>query len=249
MGSIYQCKVDGSFTINSRETATVNSVSRLHSFLQNNNDVIGFVADNKSLNHFPKGLDKIFQNLQLFRIRYTSIHEISQSDFKPFPNLKELDMHENKITVLEDGLFDYNPKLVFISFSKNKIFRIESSVFDNLRNLKYLYLTENECIDTFANNDRDLVELVVTRTKIICNNKDEPTTLAPSATTKSVSTTTEDPNFEEDYSYYEDYPPRPSYRTSSNGSSLQIMFIIIFLLAIAVAGGVFYFFSAYGYRY
>ena len=249
MGSIYQCKVEGYFTIYSKETAIVDSVSRDHSYLHNNDDVLGFIADHKNLNSFPQGLEKIFKNLQLFRIRYTSIHKVSQSDFKPFPNLKELDMHENEITVLEDGLFDYNPKLVFVSFSKNKLFRIESKVFDNLSTLMYLYLTENECIDTYANNDRDLVEMVVAKTKETCDKKEEPSTVRNDAEVQVLNTTTEAASCEEDASYDEDFPRHGSYRTSGNSSSLQIMFIIIFILAIAVAGAVFYFFSAFRYRY
>lgn len=250
MGSIYQCKVEGLFKITSRETATVNSTSRLHSHLQSNNDVKGFVADYKALDYFPQGLDKIFRNLQLFRVRFSSICEVTQSDFKPFPELKELDMHENKITILEDGLFDFNPKLVFISFSRNKIFRIESKVFHGLINLEYLYLTHNECIDEFAYNDRDLVKFLVTKTKEACNEKEEPSEESTSSTIEVGSTTTGDYNYyEEDISYDEDFPPRASYRTSGNSSSVQIMFIIIFLVAFAAAGGVFYFLRSYRHRY
>ncbi|XP_070490736.1 uncharacterized protein [Chironomus tepperi] len=251
MGSIYQCRVDSYFSISTRESAKIDMVSGVHAHIHNNNDVTGFVADHKSLRYFPQGLDIHYKNLQLIRIRFTSIHEVSQEDFKPFVNLKELDMHENKITVLEDGLFDYNPKLVFVSFSKNQIYRIGSTVFDNLSNLKYLYLTHNECIDEFANNDRDLVQLIVDRTKDVCNKKEEPSTTEPQPQSTTTTTTiTEDSDYyDEDISFDEFIPPRSSYRTSGSTSSLQIMFIFIFVLAIAAAGGVFYFLSAYGYRF
>jgi len=168
LGSIYQCKVVGDLTITLKEQATITSSSKDHYSTKNNDDVLGFVADSKYMKYFPQGLDKVFKNLQLFHIRFTYIQELHQSDMKPFPELKELDLHDNEIKVLEDGLFEFNPKLVFVSFSSNKIAHIGLTVFDGLNNLQYLYLISNACINKGAYLSHSEVLDVIEYAKVEC---------------------------------------------------------------------------------
>ncbi|KAL7017976.1 hypothetical protein ACKWTF_010586 [Chironomus riparius] len=168
LGSIYQCKVVGDLTITLKDQSTITSASQDHSGSKSNDDVFGFVSDNKFIKYFPKGLEKVFKNLQLFHIRFTFIQELHQSDMKPFPELKEIDLHDNDIKVLEDGLFDFNPNLVFVSFSNNKITHIGLMVFNGLNNLKYLYLTSNTCTSRGAYLSRSEVLEVVEYAKIEC---------------------------------------------------------------------------------
>lgn len=133
-----------------------------------NDEVIGFVAREKSIEIFPKDVAKFFGNIKLIHISYSHIKELHASDLEAFPNLVELDLHENKIRILEDGLFQYNPNMKFISFSNNKIVHIDSNVFDGLNNLIYLYLTANRCISRGAYKSSSQVMDVIADVKEFC---------------------------------------------------------------------------------
>ncbi|XP_070490900.1 leucine-rich repeat-containing protein 24-like [Chironomus tepperi] len=167
-GSIYQCKVVGDLTITLKDQSTITSASLNHSALKTNDDVLGFVSENKYMRYFPSGLEKVFKNLQLIHIKFTYIQELTQADMKPFPELMELDLHDNEIKILEDELFKYNPKLVFVSFSSNKIIHIGLTAFDGLNNLIYLYLTSNACISSGAYRSHSQVLDIIEYAKIQC---------------------------------------------------------------------------------
>ncbi|XP_070490691.1 uncharacterized protein [Chironomus tepperi] len=168
VGSIYQCDVDNVLSITSKDQAIIGSASESHYGMRTNSDVSGISMNNKYIQYFPIGLEKIFKNIKLIHAQNNFIQEVDQSDLKHFPELAELNLHNNEIKTIEKGLFDYNPKLVYVSFSNNKIFYIHHEVFDGLKVLTYLYLNSNTCIDKGAYLSRSEVLNVLDYVKSDC---------------------------------------------------------------------------------
>jgi Leucine-rich repeat (LRR) protein len=106
-------------------------------------------------------------------VNYGPLKEIHQSDLKPFPKLKCLELFHNEIETLEEGLFDFNTELEMIWLSSNKIFHIDPEIFNHLiGKLRYLSLDANECISDFATNDtKKVAEIVENISKKCVNSK------------------------------------------------------------------------------
>jgi Leucine-rich repeat (LRR) protein len=104
------------------------------------------------------------------------INEIHQSDLKPFPELEYLNLHNNTIEVLEEGLFDFNPNLGFISFANNKIYKIHPEIFDKLTKLTFLFLDANKCVDKLAKDDFKAFNKAIKEVKTKCLNDTITTT-------------------------------------------------------------------------
>ena len=121
---IYYCLVQNPVSINSREASTITSVSGSHISGKSNDDVFAVDIKRKTVNYFPKGIEKIFKNLQGISISNSGLQEITQSDLSVFPELVNLILTQNNIQVLEQGLFDINPKLTYINLNWNKISQI-----------------------------------------------------------------------------------------------------------------------------
>ena len=167
VGSVYYCDVQNELKIFSPKSAIIDGAVGSHKGGRNNDDVLGFWSWNKNIKLFPRELDKVFKNLKAITIRNGVIREIHQRDLKPFSHLEYLDLTDNDIEIIEEGLFNYNPDLAVIWISSNKIHQIHSNVFDNLNKLIHLYLDDNNCIDMNAENDSSAVREVI---KIIQQN-------------------------------------------------------------------------------
>lgn len=168
VNDFYYCTVSNKLGIESPDNTTITSVVGEHTSESFSlDDVGGFEAENADIRYFPKGLDKIFGNLVMIDINYGPLKEIHQSDLQPFPKLKCLELYQNEIEVLEDGLFKFNTELEMIWLSSNRIFHIDPEVFDGLLGqLSYLSLDTNECISEYVTNSTEKVfELVTNVTK------------------------------------------------------------------------------------
>ncbi|XP_067205462.1 protein toll isoform X1 [Linepithema humile] len=70
------------------------------------------------------------------------------------PQLREIDLGENKLISITPGSFDKCRNLTFLSLEKNNLTELESGIFDKLINLESLYLTSNNLVslpeDIFA---------------------------------------------------------------------------------------------------
>jgi len=98
------------------------------------------------------------------------LKEIRSTDLKPFPNLTYLNLGENLIQVLEDGLFDYNPELEILAFWGNKIIHVGMNVFSSLAKLTSLSLGNNVCIVLIAEDNTTAVLNVINKARIQCKN-------------------------------------------------------------------------------
>ncbi|KAL7012481.1 hypothetical protein ACKWTF_014873 [Chironomus riparius] len=174
VGYVYECVLQNTLNIKSRESAVINSVNGSHSSGKTSADVTGFWSwdSTRVIEYFPRNLDNIFTNLKMIVIQYGRLKEIQQSDLRPFTKLVLLSLYNNDIEFLEDGLFAYNPELEFVSFFYNKIIHIGSQVFDNLNKLTWLYLHKNTCIDMDAENNQTAVKEVISQAKVKCYNSE-----------------------------------------------------------------------------
>lgn len=110
---------------------------------------------------FPQHMDMTFRNLEAIYMNDGILSVLTQSDMKPFPKLKFLDLFENKLEALPAGLFDFNPHLEVVWFSHNRIFEIAENVFDGLKSLQSLYLSGNACIGrSVSANKTEVLELI-----------------------------------------------------------------------------------------
>jgi hypothetical protein len=135
---------------------------------KSNDDVISFYGYRKTLRHFPQGIDKFFNNLEIFAIVTAKLSAITKNDLMPFNKLKVLYLDGNEIEVLEKDLFVHNPHLEAINFSNNRVKFIDLSVFKYLGKLKSLWLENNKCVSRKATNDRELALDVINEAREKC---------------------------------------------------------------------------------
>jgi ABC-type antimicrobial peptide transport system permease subunit len=171
---VYQCMLQNTLNIKSRESTVINSVNGSHKSGYSNADVICFYSSSffrvDVIEYFPRNLENIFTNLKMILIQNGRLKEIQQSDLKPFAKLVHLSLARNDIEFLEDGLFAYNPELEYVSFWDNKIIHIGIQVFDHLKELAWLWLKYNTCISISAKKNRTAVIEVISQTKVKCIN-------------------------------------------------------------------------------
>lgn len=104
-------------------------------------------------NYLPKGISRIFPNLEAVVIIGCDLLEILTGDLEDFTNLKYLYIHSNKITKVPVDLFKGMSKLQEISIIDNKKLRsgISSQLFKPVikNGLKYVDLSNNQSVNAF----------------------------------------------------------------------------------------------------
>lgn len=148
--------------VTSKDDRSITKVLGTHNSRKNNDNVKFFDAIGKTVQYFPKDLEKIFPNLEVFQIYGSSLKEISNEDLKGFENLKMLWLSTNNIEAINRRLFEFNQNLEWIDFSYNKIKHVDVRAFEGLNMLKSLVFDSNPCHSGNAVNDPSAVgELVV----------------------------------------------------------------------------------------
>lgn len=141
----YQCIVLNNHVTFSKECREIVGIRGFHAIGKSHNDVkqISFIG--KTVNYFPRGITKFFENIERVDIESGSLKEITKEDLREFGDkLKILRLPTgNEIEVIEADLFIYNNNLEWINLTNNKIKHIENGVFDHLENLRQLHLTDN----------------------------------------------------------------------------------------------------------
>lgn len=171
--SAYICSIQNKLNIESKSLAVIDSSYGEHRTKMSNDDVIAvYCPPNKNIQYFPKNLQNVFKNLKVISIGNNNVKEVHKEDLRPFPNLVELFLHENKIEILEEGLFEHNLELQNIYLRSNTIFHIAENIFDDLVKLNFLVLQLNPCIDMRADNNRTGVLGIIKSVKNQCVSKD-----------------------------------------------------------------------------
>lgn len=130
-------------------------------------DVVSFNSTSKSLNFFPRNLEKSFENLNLVDLTYPTISKISKNDLESLGSqLKKLIVRNSnqQISKIDADLFEFNPNLVEIHLCSNKLDFIENGTFDKLENLETLHVEDNSCLPGQShkaeNNRSAVIELI-----------------------------------------------------------------------------------------
>jgi len=172
VNSLYFCYVDNEPNILTQESAGISSVNGTHENSKNNNDVLGFVASGRTIQFFPKGLEKVFKNIKVIDIEFCELKEIHQSDLKVFPNLIVFVLDKNKIEVIEEGLFDFNPNLESVGISESYIIHIDPNVFDNLTKLRNFWIYTVPCAYLDIYNSTKQAQEGIKAVKSNCSSSD-----------------------------------------------------------------------------
>jgi len=173
VGLSYECEVNNNPNITTEESAKISGVSGTHKGSRSNDDdVQSFHASWKTIQFFPKGLDKFFINLKFISIHRSQLKEIHQSDLKGFPNLTYFYLSGNEIEVIEEGLFDFNPHLEAVGFDESKIIHIDPNVFDHLNKLRYFWFDDVPCLHQKINYSREKVQEAIKVIRCNCSSSE-----------------------------------------------------------------------------
>jgi hypothetical protein len=167
-GDKYRCLVKNDIKIILPEDVYIESVIGTHNGGKTNDNDIHFHISSKSVQYFPRGMEKFFKNLKGIVIWHTQLKEIHQEDLKPYRNLNNLYLSGNDIEIIEDGLFDYNPDIEVIIFENTKLFHISPTVFNNLTKLITLFFNGNVCTKLLSIRDRATTSNVISGVKKSC---------------------------------------------------------------------------------
>lgn len=107
-----------------------------------------------------QGLATHFPNLKVLVIARTELKFLNSKDLKPFKQLTNLNVDNNKIEYLERGLFEHNPNIKSINLMENPIKKVDNGVFKTLKNLEHLNFSNNECYRGIANSLSEVRTLV-----------------------------------------------------------------------------------------
>lgn len=134
-----------SIEIISKENRTITAVEGDHDSFKSNSDVSYFESTGKTMNYFPRKLEKFFKNLEIISINSANLSEISKEDIKVFTKLLSLSLPSNNIEVINADLFKFNPQITQLNLNYNKIKLVSSGAFDNLIKLEFLGFAQNLC--------------------------------------------------------------------------------------------------------
>lgn len=116
--------------------------------------------NNQNISQIPRGLGKLFPNLEALSLSYNGLRILSSNDLKQFPKLRFLNVAHNNLSELNENLFDFVPKLEVIEMENNRIESVKKNVVNSLKKLRILNLSRNQCIDkNFISNQSLMYEL------------------------------------------------------------------------------------------
>jgi len=162
----YTCTVENNLNITHKCTE-IKSIKGPHEGSKNNDDVTGITIHDKKVQYMPTNLGEKFKNLTALRIRYGRLQEINKWDLQQFTKLQYLNLDQNDIEILEEGLFEFNSELILIWFDSNKIKNIGDTTFKNLNKLTDLDLNSNKC---FSKRFEGFRPENLTQIKVACYN-------------------------------------------------------------------------------
>ena len=114
-----------------------------------NDDVTHVQFSICTITKVPKGLTKLFPNMQALRILESKLENISKEDLSEYKNIKRFICKNNEVEFLPGDLFEDFYNLEWISFFKNKLKVIEPNILDGHDNVKVLNLRQNLNYDKY----------------------------------------------------------------------------------------------------
>lgn len=158
LGRVYTCSVVN-LNVESDDTTVTSTTGTQLSELHNNNDVTKLNIQSQRCVYLPKGLEKLFPNLEGLRIASSGLKVLRQSDISVFQNLRNCDVFNNRLTTLDADLFARNSNLEYLYFGSNSIEQVGKNILSPLKNLKKANFDDNPCIRFVAETSNEFPQL------------------------------------------------------------------------------------------
>lgn len=145
------------YSVSGNEPNLVNVTGQHIESLQNVDvEALSVISENE-LVRIPRGIDKFFPNLVVFRWMDGNLKVLD--DLKQFPNLVLLVLTKNKLVSLDVDVFQHTLKLQAIYLYDNLIAHVGLDLLTNLNELTSVYFVRNPCLTFSAYSAETLQEL------------------------------------------------------------------------------------------
>lgn len=179
----YTCEV---VEVQNLEIVEVTQIIGDHLSDRSHDDVEGLDWDRKiAFSAFPRGLDQFFPNLKAIDLRNNKLTSISYDDLASLYNLGYFAAH-GRIESLDGDLFNNSLKLERIYFNNNLIQSVGVNLLSNLNELAEVGFENNPCINIIARSPNQ-IELL--KEQLITQCPELETTDEPETTTTDSPTT------------------------------------------------------------
>lgn len=136
-----------------------------------------------ALDFWPKGIEKVFPELEVIAIINSNLSSIIQSDLKDFSKLKEIYLSKNLIDSVDSNLFEFNPELRIIDFNDNKLKFVGQDILKPLKKLEKVSFRRNVC---FSRGSETLAELKELKAEMNLKCSSPTMRVSPPSTTNAV---------------------------------------------------------------
>lgn len=158
IGKVYTCTVKNFNVRIPHENVT--KILGEHQQGKTHADVTKLNIQEQTCEFFPRGFEQFFPNLEGLRVAGSGLVSLTHWDLKVFPKLRNCDMFNNYLIILESDVFQYNPQLEYLYFGDNNLKRIGFDVFKPiLSNLRKAIFQSNHCVNKNANLKEQVPEL------------------------------------------------------------------------------------------
>jgi len=141
---------------------TVNAVYGAHPTGKGHLDVEAIDISSQNLPCFPRNMEQFFPNLLVIYLANNSITTITNSRLLPFPNLRYLSLHSNKLSTLDVNLFSgmwTSSTSYYIDFRSNTCIDERATTSDQLFMMKLNLLRNCSAKISPIGGSQDLTEL------------------------------------------------------------------------------------------
>jgi Leucine-rich repeat (LRR) protein len=101
----------------------------------------------QTMNFMPKGLEKLFPQIEQIWIYWSNLKEIKKEDLAPFPMLKSLFTYYNDLETLPSDLFEANLEITHVRFQNERLKFVGENILSHLKKLTRANFEENPCVD------------------------------------------------------------------------------------------------------
>jgi hypothetical protein len=158
---LYTCLVSSSSPNMTHDDRTITAIRGQHHTNFDNDDVHGFYVNGRTMEFFPRHLERQFRQLRAIAFHNTGMRTLHSEDLRPFgERLETIRVSGCNIEVIEQDLFRHNPNLRGIGMHRNRIKFMDGDSLQHLRNLRFLWLEGNDCINQSANDKQGVTALV-----------------------------------------------------------------------------------------
>lgn len=167
---------------NNNNSTSLESVEGNHLDGNSNSDVkVLQVYGRTTIQKLPTNIERFFPHLEALSWLVAGLLTITADDLRPFPQMKYLDLQQNRFVSLDSDVFQHSPKLAHVELRDNKITNVGLDLLANLNELVRFSFYTNPCISFNAATPEEIQEL-----------KQKLVTQCPPLTLTTISTTTEE---------------------------------------------------------